>query len=140
MSKLSVIVLGGAALAGCSTTQREEIRSDQRNIQTQQQEVEAAMRTGTTNEVREEQQDVREAKRELKEDQAKLYSQGTPAASNGAGLQVGQSAGENLSLLPEKYRGQYPDGGASHYRTDGTMIYRIRTADNTITGVSLMTP
>ncbi len=139
MYKLSVIAFGAAALAGCSTTQREEVRDDRRNIQAQQQELGEAMRTGTRNEVREEQKDVRKAKRELREDQAELYSQGTPGAQPGA-LQVGQRAGENLSLLPEKYRGQYPDGSTSYYRTDGAMIYRIRTADNTVTGVSLMTP
>ena len=140
MSKLSVIAIGAAALAGCSTTQREEVRDDQRNIQAEQREVDEAMRTGSKNDVREEQQDVREAKRELSEDQAKLYSQVTPGAQPGVALQVGQHAGENLSLLPEKYRGQYHDGSTSYYRTDGAMIYRIRTSDNTVTGVSLMTP
>jgi hypothetical protein len=140
MTKLALIVIGAAALTGCSTTQREEVRSDQRNILTQQQEVDAAMRTGTKNEVREEQHDLREAKRELKEDQAKLYTQSATVAPTSAGLQVGQQANANLSPLPEQYRKQYPDGATSYYRTDGAMIYRIGTADNTITGVSTMTP
>lgn len=140
MSKLALMVLSAAALTGCSTTQREEVRSDQRNILTQEQDVNAAMRTGTKNEVREEQHDLQEAKMELKEDQAKLYNESATVAPTMAGLQVGQHANANLSLLPEQYRKQYPDGATSYYRTDGAMIYRIRTADNTITGVSMMTP
>ncbi len=140
MSKLTVLVLGAAALAGCATTQREEVRNDERNLQKQRQEVDVAMRTGTKNEVREEQNDVRKAEKELKEGRAKLYSQGTDGRTDGTAYQVGQRAGDNLSLLPDQYRAQYPDGRTSYYRTDGRLIYRIRTADQTITGVSLITP
>ncbi|MFA7585649.1 MAG: hypothetical protein WCY11_05560 [Novosphingobium sp.] len=139
MSRLTAMLLGAAALAGCASTQREEVRSGERNVQKQRQELDAAMRTGTKNEVREETKDLRQAEKELKEDRAKLYTQGTNG-SEGTAYQVGQRAGNNLYLLPDRLRAQYPDGSTSYYRTDGRVIYRIRTADQIITGVSLVTP
>lgn len=140
MSRLTVLLLGTAALAGCATTHRQEVRDDERNLQKQRQEVDAAMRSGTRKDVRDAQKDVRQAEKKLSENRAKLYSQGTDGMADGAAYQVGQRAGDNLYPLPNQYRAQYRDGNTSYYRTDGRLIYRIRTADQVITGVSLITP
>lgn len=141
MSRLTVMLLGAAALAGCATTtHREQVRSDERDLQKQRQEVDAAMRSGTRKDVRDAQKDVRQAEKELDENRAKLYSQGTDRMADGAAFQVGQRAGDNLYALPDQHRAHYPDGQTIYYRTDGRMIYRIRAADRIITGVSLITP
>jgi len=128
----------GVALTGCSTTQREEVRRDQRDLQHQRRDVEEAMRNGTKNEVREEQADVREAEKELRKDRKALYTAGT--GNGGATLQVGQRANDSLDPVPERYRAQYVDGQGSYYRTDGTMIYKIASADQIVTDVYRMTP
>jgi len=128
----------GVALTGCSTTQREEVHRDQRDLHEQRRDVEAAMRDGTKNEVREEQADVRKAEKELRKDRKALYTAG--AGNGGGALQVGQRASDGLDPVPERYRAQYVDGQGSYYRSDGTMIYKIASADQIVTEVYRMTP
>lgn len=137
MIKLSILAISAAAaLAGCSTTQREEVRRDQRDLEEQHRDVAAAMRDGTANEVREEQADVRKAEKELSHDRSELYSAGSEAAA----LRVGDHVNGSLSALPEKLSGRYVDGVDSYYRSDGRMIYRIGTTDRTVTAVYPITP
>ena len=65
----NVIILGLAAvsISACATTQREEVRADQSNIEKQERQLAAAKRDGTINEVKEERKDLREERKDALE-------------------------------------------------------------------------
>ena len=64
---------------------------------------------------------------------------GNAAAAECAGLQVGQRASGNLTVLPSQYRSQFRDGNGILYRTDGNQIYQIDSRSNTVLRVYAMT-
>jgi hypothetical protein len=132
----NIIILGLASitLSACSTTQREEVRADQRNIEKQEKQLAAAKRDGTINEVREERKDLRDARRELRKDQKELYRPG-PDGSPADGLQVGQRESGELLAVPSEYQDQYRDGDGSYYRFDGQRIYQFSFNDRTVTRI-----
>jgi hypothetical protein len=132
----NIIVLGLASIvvSACSTTQREEVRADQSNMEKQERELAAAKRDGTIKEVREEQKDLKDARRELRKDQKILYQPGVDG-SPADGLQVGQRESGELFAVPLEYRNQYHDGDGSYYRFDGQRIYRFSFRDRTVTKI-----
>lgn len=133
----NIIVLGLATtiiVSGCSTTQREEVRADQRNIEKQEKQFAAAKRDGTVNEVREELKDLRDARHELRKDQKELYRPGADGSPVN-GLQVGQRESGELFAVPLEYQHQYRDGDGSYYRFDGRRIYQFSFSDRTVTKV-----
>ncbi len=132
------ISLAAISLAACATSQREEVRADRDNVEKQQKELSAAKRTGTINEVREETKDLRQARRELREDQKELYRPGADGSAV-AGLQVGQRESGELSAVPAEYRGKYQDGNGRYYRFDGVRIYQLDAASRTVTHVYPLT-
>ncbi len=138
MFKLSIMAITAAAtLAGCSTTQREEVRNDQRNLEEQRRDVASAMRDGTANEVREEQADVLKAEKKLSEARSELYAPGAEAAA----LNVGDRDSGNLSALPdENQRGNTRTMLDSYYRSDGRRIYRIGKTDRIVTATYPIVP
>jgi len=134
MRKIIVLALASIIVSGCSTTQREEVRADQRNIEKQEKQLAAAKRDGTINEVREEGKDLRDARRELRSDQKDLYRPGADG-SPVDGLQVGQRESGELLAVPSAYQNQYRDGEGSYYRFDGQRIYQFSYRDRTVTRV-----
>lgn len=129
--------LTALALVGCATTQREEVRSDRRNVEQQQDELIAAKRNGTINEVREEEKDLRQAEKELRKDQKQLYRPGREG-SQVDGLRVGQRESNDLSPVPERYRSQFVDGNGSYYRSDSLRIYQLDMTTRTVTRVYML--
>jgi hypothetical protein len=129
-----ILSLAAISIAACSTTQREEVRADVKNVDKQQRELEAAKQNGTMNEVREESKDLRQAQQELREDQRQLYRPGADGSSV-EGLRLGQQESGELGAVPAEYRGQYSDGDGSYYRSDGLRIYKFSAASRTVIGV-----
>lgn len=127
------IILGIAAVSvtACATTQREEVRSDIRNVEKQERQLASAKRDGTINEVAEERKDLREARSELREDQKELYRPGAEGSFEG-GLRVGQQESSELVAVPRQYRSQFQDGNGVYYRADSRHIYQFDARTRTI--------
>ena len=134
MKTIIVAGLVSLSLSGCATTQREEVRADRRNVEKQQDELAAAKRDGTINEVAEERKDLRQAEQELREDQKQLYRPGREGALV-EGLRVGQREPGGLSPVPESYRSRFVDGAGSYYLADNLRIYQFDAGSQTVTRI-----
>ena len=65
-----LLVLGAVALPSCATSRRAELREDTREVREQRQDVRDAKAYGTRDDVRQEREDLRDAKEERAEDAA----------------------------------------------------------------------
>jgi hypothetical protein len=133
MRDIFLFSLAAVSLAACSTTQRAEVRADLKNVEKQKAELDAAKRDGTINEVKEEQHDLQQARRELREDQKELYRPVADGSPNE--LRIGQRESGKLRDVPAEYASQYRDRDGSYYRYDGQRIYQFSSIDRTVTHI-----
>jgi hypothetical protein len=138
MRTMFIFAFAAISMAACTTTKREEVRNDIENLEEQREELQAAERDGSIEDVREARQDVQRADRELQSNQKELYRPGAEGVAVVA-LKIGQSDPGDMSAVPQQYQAEFRDNDRSYYRSDGRTIYQIRSSDRVVTSVHPIT-